>query len=185
MSKNHSDITQQVTNWVRNIIVKHNICPFAKKELERESIRYSITPASDITAVLEFINTEFFYLDDNDEVATTLVVIPELSQEFELFLDVVEYGNELLKMLGYAGKYQLAHMHPLYQFDGLDVDDAANYTNRSPYPLIHIIREDEMAKVLKLYPNAEQIPVRNIEYLRERGEKQAIAELAACFDTNK
>jgi len=178
-------IIQQTSNWVRDIIVKHNICPFAKKELEREMIHYAVIESSDLTAILEAVNIEIIRLDNDPEIGTTLTVLPELSADFELFLDVIDYANDLLEMQGYEGVYQLAHMHPDYLFDGLDENDAANYTNRSPYPVLHLIREDSMAKVLKVYPNPEQIPQRNIDLLREKGVANVKAELEACFKIDK
>lgn len=178
-------IIQQTKNWVKDIIVKHNICPFAKKELERETIHYEIVEDIELTAILENINIEILRLDDNPDIATTLTILPALTNDFQLFLDVIDYANDLLEMQGYEGIYQLAHMHPEYLFDGLEEDDAANYTNRSPHPVLHIIREDSMARVLKLYPNPEQIPQRNIDFLRDKGIESVKAELAACLEIDK
>lgn len=185
MTQDSSVIIEHMTNWVRDIIVKHNICPFAKKELERETIHYSVVYGTDLREFLEAVNHECIKLDNSASVETTLVIFPDLADDFDSFLDLIDYANDLLEMQDYVGVYQLAHMHPKYCFDGLSDSDAANYTNRSPYPTLHIIREDSMARVLKLYPNPEQIPERNITFLREKGIEQVRTELNTCFKVKK
>jgi len=182
MTDNHEIIKLQTLKWVKDIIVKYNICPFAKKELERKTIHCAVLDTSDLTELLEHVNAEFIRLDTNQDIATTLVVMPKLSTSFDDFLDLIDYANDLLEMQDYEGVYQLAHMHPKYRFDDSGIKDAANFTNRSPYPILHIIREDEMARVLRVFPNPEEIPERNIELLREKGFDEIKAELEACFD---
>jgi len=182
MTNDHEIIKLQTLKWVKEIIVKYNICPFAKKELERKTIHCAVLDATDLTEQLEQINTELIRLDTNEDIATTLVVFPKLTNNFDAFLDLIDYANDLLEMQDYEGIYQLAHMHPKYCFDDTTMLDAANFTNRSPYPIIHIIREDEMARVLRVFPNPEEIPERNIELLRKKGFQEIKAELDACFD---
>lgn len=182
MTDNHEIIKLQTLKWVKDIIVKYNICPFAKKELERKTIHCAVLDTSDLTEILEQVNAELIRLDTNEDIATTLVVIPKLSVSFDDFLDLIDYANDLLEMQDYEGIYQLAHMHPKYRFDDSGIKDAANFTNRSPYPILHIIREDEMARVLRVFPNPEEIPERNIELLREKGFEEMKAELEACFN---
>jgi hypothetical protein len=169
---------------VKDIIVKYNICPFAKKELERKTIHCAVLDTGDLTELLEHVNAEFIRLDTNKNIATTLVVMPKLSASFDDFLDLIDYANDLVEMQDYEGIYQLAHMHPKYRFDDTTLQDAANFTNRSPYPILHIIREDEMARVLRVFPNPEEIPERNIELLRKKGFAEIQAELEACFNVD-
>ncbi|MFT5807045.1 MAG: hypothetical protein ACI9LG_001326 [Moritella dasanensis] len=182
MTDNHEIIKLQTLKWVKDIIVKYNICPFAKKELERKTIHCAVFDSGDLTELLEHVNAEFIRLDTNKDIATTLVVMPKLSANFDDFLDLIDYANDLLEMQEYEGIYQLAHMHPKYRFDDTTLQDAANFTNRSPYPILHIIREDEMARVLRVFPNPEEIPERNIELLRAKGFAEINAELDACFN---
>jgi hypothetical protein len=185
MTDEHYRIKMQTINWVRDIIVKYNICPFAKKELESQTIHSMVVDGKDVTELLEQLNTEFIRLDRNPSIATTLLIIPDLSSSFDDFLDLIDYANDLLEMQSYEGTYQLAHMHPKYCFSDAPLQDPANYTNRSPYPILHIIREDAMARVLKMFPNPEQIPARNIYLLREKGFSEIKAELEACFELKK
>ena len=103
------------------------------------------------------------------ELETTLVIYNDGFRGFERYLDLVEYGNDLLIDSGFEGIFQLASMHPEYCFDGEDYDDASNFTNRSPYPLIHIIREASMARVLSVYNEPELIPEHNIALANEKG----------------
>jgi len=185
MANDHEQIKKQTINWVRDIIVKYNICPFAKKELERQAIHYVVADGTDLAELLKQLNTEFIRLDTNPDIATTLLVIPDLSPNFDDFLDLIDYANDLLEMQNYEGTYQLAHMHPKYCFNDAVMQDPANFTNRSPYPILHIIREDAMARVLKIFPNPEQIPDRNMSLLRQKGFSEIKAELEACFELKK
>ncbi|NQZ81904.1 MAG: DUF1415 domain-containing protein [Colwellia sp.] len=159
----------QTQQWLEEIIVGLNFCPFAKKELVNDSIYYHLSKLNKIkTALVELID-QCKYLHENPELETSLVIYPTGFRHFERYLELVEHANELLISSGYEGIFQLASFHPEYVFAGDDFDDAANFTNRSPYPTIHIIREDSLAKVLSVYKNPEQIPVNNIELAREKG----------------
>ncbi len=108
-------------------------------------------------------------MQSHDELETTLIVYSDGFRSFERYLDLVDYGNDLLVESGFEGVFQLASMHPEYCFDGEDFDDASNFTNRSPFPIIHIIREASMARVLAVYNNPEQIPENNIALAQQKG----------------
>ena len=109
------------------------------------------------------------YLDTHQDTETTLVIFPDTLKNFFDYLEMLEACNDLLCAEGYEGTYQLASFHPEYYFEGEAPDDASHYTNRSPYPIIHIIREDSLERVLKQYKDPEQIPQNNIEKMRELG----------------
>lgn len=167
--------------WVKNVIVKYNICPFAKKEVDRGSIRYSEEKSTDIEGVLDSLTEECKYLDDNDATETTLLILSEACTDFEAFLDLVYLSNHLLKISGYEGVYQLAHFHPDYCFSGDDEDAASNYSNRSPFPTLHIIRELSMEKAIAVHPDVDAIPDRNIEFLNKKGSPFFAELLASCL----
>ena len=185
MGIDHELIAKQTMKWVSDIVVKYNICPFAKKELERKTIHCQVLTGCDLALLLEQVNVELIRLDQAADIATTLIVMPELSHSFDAFLDLIDYANDLLELQEYQGIYQLAHMHPLYCFADINAQDAANFTNRSPYPILHIIREDDISRALKLFPFPETIPARNIALLRDKGVAEIKIELAACFDVDK
>ncbi len=170
-------IAKQTKNWLEQIVIKHNFCPFAQRELLRDSIRYSINEASNTEDTLHHLVDEFLFLDQHPEIETTLFIIPEGFNNFDDFLDLVEIANALLEEQHYSGIYQLANFHPDYCFHGSDEDDPANYTNRSPYPTLHLIREKSLECALANHSDPEGIPERNIAYARELGVHKLQSEL--------
>jgi len=119
-------------------------------------------------------------MNTNTNIETSLLILPSLS-DFEKFLDVLDISTELLKKEGYEGIYQLASFHPRYRFLDTKIDDPSNYTNRSPYPMLHILRESSIEAAIKHYPNPEKIPDRNIEFTQELGLKKVKKLLSDCF----
>ena len=167
--------------WVENVIVGLNFCPFARKELLQNTIRFAVTDVTDLEGALQQLAAEWRHLDEEGGVETTLLIFAEGFRDFEDFLQLIDFGEELLSLQGYEGTYQLAHFHPDYCFADADADDAANYTNRSPYPMLHIIREKSMAMVLDSYPDPESIPERNIELARGKGIEAMRQLLRHCI----
>lgn len=164
-------------NWLEHIVIKHNFCPFAERELRRESIRYVINESSYIEDTLHHLVDEFIFLDQHLETETSLFIIPQGFNDFDDFLDLVEIANALLEEQHYSGIYQLATFHPDYCFHGSDEDDPANYTNRSPYPTLHLIREKRLERAVASHPDPAGIPERNITYARALGINQLRSEL--------
>ncbi|MCL1049895.1 DUF1415 domain-containing protein [Shewanella abyssi] len=184
MSNNISPELQQVAtqteNWVKQVIMKFNICPFARREVERASIRYAVIDESKLQLVLQALIEECVYLDEHTEVETTLFILPRGFEGFYPYLDLVDIATELLFEQGYEGQYQLASFHPDYCFEGEPQDSAANYTNRSPYPTLHIIREVSMELALANYDDPETIPERNIAFAERKGSEFFMQLLAHC-----
>ena len=164
-----TSIIKKTKTWLEDVVIKHNFCPFAKKELLRDSIRFHVVDSSDIAEALQALADEFFYLDHQEDIETTLVIFPNGFEDFNNYLDLVDIANALLEDQNYIGIYQLASFHPNYCFEGSDNDDPANYTNRSPYATLHIIRESSLARAIKNHPDANGIPKRNIAYAKELG----------------
>lgn len=179
----------QTRHWVEQVIVGFNFCPFAKKEVVRNSIRYAVLnhkgKARDtFFDALDDVIKECRNLDEHSEIETTLVVFPFLLTSFDEFLDFLGFAEQLLIDSGYEGVYQLANFHPDYRFEGESFDDPSNYTNRSPYPTLHIIREATMEKVLANIADPEEIPERNIRVARELGNQKLGDILSACMAMN-
>jgi len=166
--------------WVESVVVKHNFCPFARREVESQRLRYQVVEQPLPAVGLQALADECALLDREAGIETTLLVCPRGYEAFEDFLDLVDLANQLLEQLGYEGVYQLAHFHPDYQFEGVDKADASNYTNRSPYPMLHLIREASMAKALASYEAPEQIPERNVALARSLGATAMQEALDAC-----
>lgn len=164
-----SNVVLATKQWLDEIIIGLNFCPFAKKEFVNNTIRYHESKTEQVKTALHELIEQCRYLQAHDELETTLIVYSDGFRGFERYLDLVEYGNDLLIDSGFEGIFQLASMHPEYCFDGEDFDDASNFTNRSPYPIIHIIREASMARVLSVYNEPEKIPENNIVLANEKG----------------
>ncbi|RTZ66691.1 MAG: DUF1415 domain-containing protein [Aquificaceae bacterium] len=170
-------VVKQTKKWLEDIVIKHNFCPFAKKELLRDSIRFYVIDSSDMAEALQALVDEFFYLDNHTETETTLVILPNGFNQFDDYLDLVALANALLEDQEYSGIYQLASFHPDYCFEGTDNDDPANYTNRSPYPTLHIIRETSLARAIASHPDVAGIPEQNIAYARKLGRDKLQSDL--------
>ena len=164
-----SSIINATKQWIDEIIIGLNFCPFAKKEFVNNTIHYHLSNTSQVKPALHDFIEQCQYLQSHDEIETTLIVYDEGFRGFDRYLDLVDYANELLMESGFEGVFQLASMHPEYCFDGIDYDDASNFTNRSPYPIIHIIREASMARVLSVYKEPEKIPENNIKLAQDKG----------------
>lgn len=174
-------ITQQTDNWVKKVIMKYNICPFARREVERGSIRYLVVEQTKVKLVLKALIEECQYLDAHPEHETSLFILPRGFEGFYTYLDLVDMANDALFDNDYEGVYQLAHFHPDYCFEDEPQDSAANFTNRAPYPTLHIIREASMELALASYTDPESIPERNIAFCERKGSDFFIKLLAECM----
>ncbi|WP_089725896.1 DUF1415 domain-containing protein [Modicisalibacter muralis] len=174
------DSLHRTRAWVENFVVGLDICPFARRELERDSIRYvPVSAASPEQALLALID-ECQRLDSDASIETTLVVLTDGAEVFDDYLDLLGLAEALLDDQGYEGVYQLASFHPDYCFDGVAEDDPANYTNRSPHPMLHLLREAGVEQALSRFAHPERIPERNVETLRRLGNRALAERLLAC-----
>ncbi len=150
-------------NWVDDIVIKHNFCPFARYVRTPNKIR-CVVITGDAGEVIQSLYDELRHLEENDSTATTLIALthPAIA-DFDEYLDVLAISDSMLHDWGFSGTYQLASFHPDYVFEGSDINDAENYTNRSPYPLLHLIREADITRYMKNEEDAEKIFSHNIE----------------------
>jgi len=174
-------VTEATQAWLKDIIIGYSICPFAKQVWDRGSIRFSIQHDSQIEICLERLIAECERLDTEPAIETSLLVYAQAFPAFDDYLDFLALAESLLLEQGYEGVYQLASFHPDYCFEGAEQDDAANYTNRSPYPMLHLLREASLEKAIASYPDPENIPQRNIDLTRKLGRVKMQALLAACY----
>ncbi len=180
MTESDTAIIKQTRNWLVSVVINLNFCPFARRELENNSIHYSVIRNNTLEDCLESLIFECRHLDQQQNIATSLLIYPKQWQNFDDFLDYLAASEALLKAQKYQGIYQLASFHPSYQFADTPENDPANYTNRSPFPMLHLLREDRMEGTLLKYPDPEQIPENNIQRARELGEEKLKTLLAAC-----
>ena len=156
-------------NWIQQVVIGCNFCPFAAQVFIHNKIEYAVVNEDSIAICMQQLLLELEKLDTNQLIETSFLLLPAYNHSFETFLDIIAEAETLLVKNDYEGIYQIASFHPLYQFEGADKNDAANYTNRSPVAMLHILREDSIDKVLAVYKNSEQIPERNIAFANEKG----------------
>lgn len=176
-----SSIIEHTKNWLRDVVIGCNFCPFAGREFKRETIRYAVVQDSGREKILQTLALELERLNDYPGIETTLIIIPENFEDFHSYLDLVSLSEMLIEREGYEGIYQVASFHPNYLFAGSSENDASNYTNRSPYPMLHLLREESISNALESYPNPESIPERNIEYANRKGLQYMQALRQACI----
>lgn len=171
---------RQTRRWVERFVLGLDICPFARREFERDSIRYVTQSAASLEQALLALIDECRRLDSDTGIETTLMVLSDGVEDFDDYLDLLGLAEALMDNQGYEGVYQLASFHPHYCFDGVAEDDPANYTNRSPYPMLHLLRESGVEKALAHFAYPERIPERNADMLRRMGNRALAERLVAC-----
>lgn len=178
-------VIAQTKNWIINVVIGCNFCPFAGREIKRGSIHYKVLNTHQIKLVLEGLSAEFSYLDDNRDMETGLLILADGFKDFTSYLNLVDLAELFLKKEGYEGKYQIASFHPLYIFAGSKENDPSNYTNRSPYPILQLLRETSISKAIKEYPEIKKIPLQNISYTNLKGLVHMQTLLNDCRNTDK
>lgn len=166
-------VTDHTRQWLEKAVIGLNLCPFAKAPHVKNLVRISVSQAHHLDGFLEDLDRELQLLGDTpaDELETTLLVHPTLFPDFDTFNQMLDIADAAVVDNGLEGIVQIAPFHPDFQFEGTDSDDIGNYTNRSPYPTLHLIREDSIAKAAQAFPDASAIFERNIALLEEMGHE--------------
>jgi hypothetical protein len=189
----HDRAIAETRAWVRRAVIGLNLCPFARGVDVKNQIRYVVTDAADPEALLTALVEELQRLADTDPdtVDTTLLIHPQVLQDFRDFNDFLELADAAVEELGLDGVLQVASFHPQFQFADTDPDDITNATNRSPYPTLHLLREDSVDRAVAAFPTADAIFENNMRTLenlglegwstlREQWEQDAAEEAAAA-----
>ena len=171
---NNAKLEQSLWQWLDDAVIGLNLCPFAKKPRKNQQIKLLISNAeTDEILLTEFMDElQFIAQVDPKDKDTSLFAVANGLKEFDDYLNFLAIANMALQQLGLEGQFQLASFHPNYQFEGTNMNDRENLTNRAPCPIIHIIREATVEKVLKVYPNPEQIPDNNIKCVERLSENE-------------
>ena len=158
-------------SWLEKAVIGLNLCPFAKAVHVKQQIRYVVSEATTPEELLEQLMDELQYLADADpeKVDTTLIIHPQVLADFEDYNEFLDVADAALEDMDLAGELQVASFHPDYQFADTDKNDIDNYTNRSPYPTLHLLREDSVERAVEAFPEASDIFEKNIETLRKLG----------------
>ncbi|HEX7954455.1 MAG TPA: DUF1415 domain-containing protein [Burkholderiales bacterium] len=159
--------------WLEKAVIGLNLCPFAKAVHVHDRIRYCVSAATSEAQLLEELMTQLRALDDADpaQIETTLLVHPQVLADFADYNEFLARADDAVRELGLEGVMQVASFHPRYQFEGTGPDDIENYTNRSPYPMLHLLRESSVERAVSTYPDTEDIYRRNIATLRALGHE--------------
>lgn len=165
---------QRTLQWIQSVVISLNLCPFAKREMDNNTVRIEASSATCTQEGITHLVQEIEYLNVNSSVGTTLLLFPHFLTDFFDYLDFVDHANEIIVQTGHQGVYQLATFHPAYQFQGTRVDDVTNYTNRSPYPMVHLLREEMLDSAIAYYGNTEEIPEKNILRLQKLGLSEVL-----------
>ncbi len=168
---NPEHVILETRDWIEKAVIGLNLCPFAKAVYIKNQVRIVVSSARHLDAFLEDLDRELDHLAevDPDVTDTTLLIHPTLFPDFLDFNDVHQIADEAVAEHGLEGVIQIASFHPLYQFEGTEPDDITNYTNRAPYPTLHLIREASLDKAVEAFPEAETIYERNIETMNKLG----------------
>ncbi|MGB6056329.1 MAG: DUF1415 domain-containing protein [Burkholderiaceae bacterium] len=167
-SSEHDRIIAATRRWLEKAVIGLNLCPFAKAVHVKDQIRYVVSDAASPEQLLDCLVDELQALAaaDPEQVDTTLLIHPQVLNDFLDYNDFLDVADAAVERLGLAGEIQVASFHPDYQFAGTNPDDIENYTNRAPYPTLHLLRENSVARAVEAFPQAADIFERNIRTLQ-------------------
>ncbi|HJW18667.1 MAG TPA: DUF1415 domain-containing protein [Flavisolibacter sp.] len=162
-------IIEQTKKWIVDVVVGCNFCPFAAPVVKAGAIHYEVFENADARTALVALANAFTLLDTNEQIETMFLIFPNSFDSFDKYLGLVELAEAFLADQGQDGIYQVASFHPAYLFEGSSEDDPSNYTNRSPYPMLHLLREESVSRAIDSFPGTQKIPQRNIQFTRQKG----------------
>jgi hypothetical protein len=172
--------------WVETLVVRHGLCPFAARVLKNNGLSFVVSAATTRETLLEDLARELLRLNQHTraELETTLLIHPYVLTEFQAYNDFLDVVDAIIDEAGLRGVLQVASFHPDYQFADSEADDAANYSNRSPYPMLHLLREVSIDEAVRDWTakgrQLEDIPLANAETLRRMGKPLLEKLLLAC-----
>lgn len=166
-------ILAETRHWLLRGVIGLNLCPFAKSVFVKEQIRYRVSKAVDAEQVLDELEKELLWLHKADpgQWDTSLLIVPHALADFHDYADTLRRAERLVKKLRLKGVLQIASFHPQYQFRDRQADDVENCTNRSPYPMLHLLREESLDKAVRAFPDAATIFERNEDTMRRLGHE--------------
>jgi len=168
MTEDAASVIAATSDWLDRVVIGLGLCPFAKAVQARQQVRYRVTDAKSPAELLQVLDEELRGLAaaDPELIDTTLLIHPSALPDFLDYNDFLADADDKLVELELDGELQLASFHPGYCFAGAPADDPANYTNRSPYPMLHLLREASVSRAVAAFPDASRIYERNIATLR-------------------
>jgi uncharacterized protein len=168
---NEELVLQQTRHWLEKAVIGLNLCPFAKAVYVKNQVRLVVSKARHADDLLEELDRELDLLvaTPADQIDTTLLIHPTLFEDFLDFNDFLEIADGVVEEHELDGVIQLASFHPKFQFEGTESDDISNYTNRAPFAILHLLREESVERAVEAFPQAEAIFEANIATLEKLG----------------
>ncbi len=165
------DPIAETRKWLEQIVIGLNLCSFAKAVYVKDQVRFVLSDATTPEALVEELAEELILLRDTpaEQIDTTLIVHPDVLTDFLEYNDFLDNADAAIEALDLQGILQVASFHPQYQFAGVAPDDVSNYTNRAPYPTLHLLREDSVERAVAAFPDPDVIVERNIDTLDKLG----------------
>ena len=165
------EVLTQTRHWLEKAVIGLNLCPFAKAVYAKNQVRLVVSHARHADDLLEELDSELDLLvaTPAEQLETTLLIHPTLFEDFLDFNDFLEIAEGVVDEHGLEGIIQLVSFHPQYQFDGTEPDDISNYTNRAPFAVLHLLREESVNRAVEVFPEAEAIFEQNISTLEKLG----------------
>lgn len=179
---NEHSILLATRRWIDQVVVGLDLCPFAEASIARDGLRMTVCPATDAEELSAALIDELRLLQTpvGQPFDSSLLIHPGTLRDFAHYNDYLDRCDEILVKHAWVGEFQIASFHPQYRFAGSREHDPGNYTNRSPYPMLHVLREASVSRAIEQHPDPESIPATNIRRLENLGEPALKALLAAC-----
>ncbi len=174
MSIDNDPVIGATRAWLEKIVIGLNLCPFAKAVYLKNQVRFVVSRARNSDVLLEELEQELNFLAQADpaQIDTTLLIHPQVLTNFLDYNDFLDVCDSVVEELELAGVLQVASFHPHYQFSDTEADDVTNFTNRSPFPTLHLLREESVTRAVETFPGVEGIYENNIATLRRLGKEK-------------
>ena len=171
LNADDDQIIAATERWLEKAVIGLNLCPFAKAVHVKKQVRYVVSNATTVEALLETLMNELQFLSDTpaEEVDTTLLIHPFVLNDFADYNEFLDVADAAVEDMHLDGEIQVASFHPEYQFAETDINDISNYTNRAPYPILHLLREASIERAVEAFPEASEIFDKNIETMEKLG----------------
>lgn len=177
-----AEIIGATERWIDRFVIGLNLCPFARKEVEDKGLYYQVFHGTCPDLLLDAVAKLLQLMKADPKIETALLIFPDALTDFYDYNDFLDHGDRLLDFLELRGTFQIASFHPEYQFADTSPGDAENYSNRSPFPMLHILREDSVTAAVTRHPDAEVIPLANMAKLKHLGVDHLAALHRQCTD---
>ena len=169
METSVNEIISATQNWIEQVVIDLNFCPFAAKPYKSGAINYKVIQSALTKNILIALMQECYRLNEDFATETSLLILPQGFADFQKYLELVDISEQLMKKEGFEGIYQLASFHPRYIFAGSHENDPTNYTNRALFPMLHILREDLLEEAIKKHKDVGLIPEKNMAKANQLG----------------